>query len=168
MASRIFKSNSWSAVAVADATNLVNLQFMALQGGSSTQRTLIQQLMFGGQAGASAPVIGVFARDSTIGTTLTALTTGESDAPIDPATAALAAPVQVYTQNSGTKPQRSASSAFGNFSFNGFGGGFLWNAPPYKEFILLGNTASNGEASFSAFTGTTTASIGGHIMYETL
>lgn len=167
MAKRAFKSNSWSATAVADATNYTNLQFMALQGGSSTQRTLISEVSIGGQAGASAPSVMPFSRDSTAGGTPSALTTGESDAPIDPATAALAAPAVPFTQAS-TKPQRSASSAFYTFPFNLFGGFVRWVAAPYEEFILLGASAANGEASLSAFTGSTAGTVGATIIYESL
>lgn len=124
--------------------------------------------MVGGQASSSAPSIMVFSRDSTVGVTLTALTTGESDASVDPATAALAAPPVPFTQTSSTKPQRSASLGLANFSFNAYGGVVRWVAAPYAEFAMLGNTASFGEVSLSAFTGSTAANIGAHIIYEPL
>jgi hypothetical protein len=168
MAKRLFRSSTWSAVAVADATNMVNQQFMALQGGSTTQRTLISEIEVGGQATASAPSILQTSRDSTVGATLTALTTNESDSPIDPATAALAAVLVSFTQST-TKPQRSATFGLVNQSINAFGGIARWVAYPYEELIMYGSTAVNsGEVSLSAYTGSTTASIGAHIVYETL
>lgn len=167
MAKRIFKSNSWSATAVADGTNMVNQQFMALQGGSTTQRVMVSEIFIGGQASASAPAVMPFSRDSVVGATLTALTTGESDAAVDPATAALSAPAQPFTQST-TKPQRSSSLSFNTFPFNLFGGVIRWLAAPYEEYILLGNTASFGEASLSAFTGTVAGTVGASITYEPL
>jgi hypothetical protein len=167
MAKRSFKSTSWSAAAVADTTNYTNQQFMAIQGGSSTQRIMVSEILVGGLATSSAPSIMAFARDSTVGATLTALTTGESDTAIDPATAALAAPAQVFTQST-TKPQRSATLSLAVFPFNAYGGVIRWVAAPYAEFIILGNTASFGEASLSAYTGSTTANVGAHIIYEPL
>ncbi len=73
MAKRSFKSASWTPVAVADATNFTNAGYMALQGGSSTQRVGISEIFMGGQAGASAACNMVVARDSIVGATLTAL-----------------------------------------------------------------------------------------------
>jgi hypothetical protein len=167
MAKRSFSVATFQAVAVADTTNFVNQQVMGVQGGSATQRIMVSEVMMGGQATASAPVIGVLSRDSTVAATLTALTTNESDAPVDPATAALAAPVGTFTQST-TKGQRSVSAHLLSPSFNGFGGIFRWLAAPYEELIILGNTASNGEFSLSAYTGSTTCGVGAHIIYEAL
>jgi hypothetical protein len=167
MAKRVFKTASFTPVAVADAANFTNLGYMALLGGSSTQRTIIDEVYMGGLASASAPTLMIVGRDSTVGATLTALTTGESDAASDPATAALAAPVQPFTQST-TKPQRSSTLSLGNLSFNAFGGIVRWVPAPGQEWTMLGNTASFGEISLSAFTGGTPGLMGSHIIYETL
>jgi hypothetical protein len=141
---------------------------MALQGASATQRTGIAEIFMGGQAGASAGCNMVVSRDSTIGVTLTALGAGESDAPLDPATAALAAPVVPFTQST-TKPQRSATLGLLDLSFNAFGGIVRWVAFDQSEQLwMLGNAASFGEISLSAFTGGAPGAIGAHIIYETL
>jgi hypothetical protein len=141
---------------------------MALQGGSATQRVGVSEIFMGGQAGASAPTNMVVARDSTVGVTLTALTTGESDAPLDPASAALATPVVPFTQST-TKPQRSASLSLLMLPFNAFGGIVRWVAYDQSEQLwMLGNVASFGELSLSAFTGGTPGAIGAHIIYEPL
>lgn len=166
MATRTFISLGFTPVAVAAATNFTNLGYMALQGGSSTQLTLISEVLLGGLASASAPTPMALARDSTIGATLTALTTGESDEPDDPATAALAAPVSPFTQST-TKPQRSGSKALMGLGFNAFGGIINWQAAPGAEKRMLGNTASLGEISLSSFTGGTPGLITGSIVYET-
>lgn len=168
MAKRSFKSASWTPIAVADAAAFTNLGYMALQGGSATQRVGVSEIFMGGQAGASSPCNMVVARDSTIGVTLTALTTGESDAPLDPATAALAAPVVPFTQST-TKPLRSNSASLLMLPFNAFGGIVRWVAFDQSEQLwMLGNVASFGELSLSAFTGGTPGPIGAHIIYEPL
>lgn len=167
MSKRSFKSASWTPVAVADGANFTNQGFMALQGGSSTQRVIVSEIFMGGQAGASAPCNMVFSRDSVVGATLTALTTGESDASLDPSTAALAAPAQPFTQST-TKPQRAATLGLLALSFNAFGGIVRWVAAPEEEIGLLGNSASLGEVSLSAFTGGAPGAIGAHIIYEPL
>lgn len=168
MAKRSFKSASWTPVAVADTIAFTNLGYMALQGASATQRVGISEIFMGGQAGASAPCNMVVARDSTIGVTLTALGTGESDAALDPASAALAAPVVPFTQST-TKPQRAATLGLLDLSFNAFGGIVRWVAYDQSEQLwMLGNAASFGELSLSAFTGGTPGAIGAHIIYEPL
>jgi hypothetical protein len=167
MAKRVFKSATWTPLAVGDGANFTNLGYMALQGGSTTQRIRVPEIYMGGQAVASAPSIMILARDSVVGASLTALTTGESDAAMDPATAALAAPAQPFTQST-TKPQRSSTLSLLNLSFNAFGGIVRWVAAPDEEVWMLGNTASFGEISLSAFTGGTPGLMGAHIVYEPL
>lgn len=168
MAKRVFKSASWTPVAVADTTNFTDNGYMALQGGSSTQRTAISEVFMGGQAASSAVCNMIVSRDSTVGVTLTALGTGQSDAPLDPATASLAAPVIPFTAST-TKPQRSATSGLLNLSFNAFGGIVRWVAFDSTEQLwMLGNVASFGEISLSAFTGGSPGLMGSHIIYETL
>lgn len=167
MAKWSFKSSTWTPTAVADTANMTNLGFMALQGGSSTQVIKIIELYMGGQAAASSPCIMLLSRDSTAGGTLTALTTGESNAALDPATAALAAAQQPFTQSS-TKPQRSASLGLLNLTFNAYGGTVRWVAAPGEEIGMLGSSASLGEVSLSAYTGSTVGAMGAHIIYEPL
>lgn len=166
MAKRVFKSATWTPVAVADTVNFTDNGYMAMQGGSSTQRTNLLEIYLGGQAGASSPSLMILSRDSTVGATLTALTTGQSDASLDPATAALAAPLVPFTAST-TKPQRSATLGLLNLSYNAFGGIVRWVAAPGEEIGMLGNTASLGEISLSAYTGGTPGLTGSHLLYET-
>lgn len=168
MAIRTFAVASFTTDAVADVANLTDAKFMALQGGSSTQRTKIKEVYAGGlEDTTSSPQVLLLARDGTIGTNITALGTGESDTADDPATAALAAPVVSYTTAGTTQPQR-AKSYLANLSFNAIGGIVRLRFPEGQEPSMLGNTASNGEVSLSGFTGTIAAAIGAHIKYETL
>ena len=56
-----------------------------------------------------------------------------------------------------------------NCSLNAFGGVFFWRANKIEECpSVLGNTASLGEVSLSAFTGGTPGAIGTHFIYEPL
>ncbi len=167
MAKRSFKVSSFTPVAVADTTNFTDGGYMGLMGGSATQRIHVSEIYMGGQATASAPSIMIVARDSTVQATPTALGSGNSDAPIDPATAALAAPPVAFVAST-TKPQRSATAGLLNLSYNAFGGIVRWVAPPGGELVLLGNTASLGEISLSAFSGGTPGLTGAHIIYEPL
>jgi hypothetical protein len=166
MARRLFTVGSFTPVAVADAANYTDAGYMGLMGGSSTQRIAIQEVFLGGQATASAPTIMLLARDSTVQATPTALATPNSDGPLSASAAALAAPSVSFVAST-TKPQRSNSLTFPklNLSFNPFGGVVKWQPPQGGEFIILGNTASLGEASISAFTGTV-GLMGGTITYE--
>lgn len=152
---------TWTPVAFADAANMADTQYHAFQGGSSTQRTNLLEVYMGGQAGASSPSIMLVARDSTIGVTLSV----GRFAALDPATAALAAP-PVCFNTATTKPQRSATLSLLNLSFNAFGGIVRWVAAPGEEIGILGNTASFGEFSLSAFTGGTPGAMGSHFILE--
>lgn len=167
MADWSFKVATFTAGAHADAATLTANQFMALMGGSTTQRLRIKEVRWGGQASSSAPSYMLLSRDSTVHITPTALSTGESNAALDPATAALAAP-QVALTTATTRPQRSATLGLLNLSGNAYGGGGLYKAAEGDGLWILGNTASFGEVSLSAFTGSTSASVGAHIIYETL
>lgn len=167
MAKWSFKSATWTPAAVADTTAFTDKGYMAIQAGSTTQRIAISEIYLGGQAVADAACIMIVARDSVVGATLTALGAGESNAPNDPATAALAAPQQPFT-GSTTKPQRSATLGLLNLSFNAYGGIVRWVAPQGGELWLLGNAANAGEISLSAFTGGAPGLIGAHLVYEPL
>lgn len=165
MAKRSLSCPTVTTAATADTTNLANTTYLGiLQGGSSTQKILVLEIMMGGQSSAtSQPQIMTVARDSTVGGTVVA--GGTHDAAFDPSSAALAAP-PVAGNSATTLPQRSSTLQLLNFSFNAYGGMARWLAKDGEELGILGNTASLGEISVSAFTGTTAGAIGGHIVYE--
>lgn len=167
MAKRSFSVATWTPVAVADTTNFTDSGYMGLMGGSSTQRINVLEVYMGGQAGASTPTFMVLSRDSTVQATPTALTTGQKDAALDASTAALAAPPVTFVAST-TKPQRSSTLGLLNLSYNAFGGIVRWVAAPGEEISVLGNTASLGEVSLSAYTGGTPGLMGSHIVYEPL
>lgn len=167
MAKRSVAINTITPTATADTTNLVDATYPAIvQGGTSTQRINILEIFMGGQAGASSPTIMLLARDSTVGAT-NSYGTGQTDSALDAATAALAAPPLTGNTNT-TKPQRSATLHLLNLSFNAFGGIVRWVAAPGEEITTVGNTASLGEVSLSAFTGGTPGLMGAALIYEPL
>jgi hypothetical protein len=169
MAKRSCSHKTITPTATADATNLVDSTYpFAIQGGSSTQRNNINEIMLGGQASSSAPTFMVLGRDSQIATGSLTSDTNLLDQAIDAATAALAAPAAVFNKAATNKPQRSTSlGGLLNLSFNAYGGVIRWVAAPGFEINMVGNTASLGELSLSAFTGGTAGLLGAHMIYET-
>ncbi len=160
---------SLTPTATADATNLVDATYPgAIQGGSATQRINVYEIYMGGQApSTSSPCFMVFARDSQVATGSMTLSTNAHNAALDTAVAALAAPQQAFTAAATNKPQRSATLQLLMLPFNAFGGIVRWRAGQNEEISQVGNTASLGETSLSAFTGGTTGLMGTHILYET-
>lgn len=168
MAKRLFSYQNWTPTATADAAALANSTYMAVKGGSSTQRVKVIEIAISGLApSASSPTLMNFARSSTVATTPTALAAPASDGFEDPSASALSSSTITFTA-AGTGGQRSAVTTDGkiNVALNTYGGVFKWNAPQDGEFVLLGNTASSGEAYLSAFTGGTVGAVSAHIMYE--
>ena len=155
----------------ADNASLTASTYMALQGGTSTQLNFIDEIYMGGQATATAPMIMLLARDSTVMATPTALSAPNSNGPVNPSAGVLTAPA-VGAITASTQAIRSNSVSLGkkNFTFNAYGGMVRVNyANTQDRFGILGNTASLGEVSLSSFTGTTASqAIGAHILYETM
>lgn len=170
MSKRVYSIDTITPTATADTTALANATYVGcFLGGAATQRTLFDEIYLGGQATASAPTFMQLARDSTIGV---GAQSGGDDAPLDPATAALAAPVGVGNSFATSAPQRDAARKLLHLDFNAFGGIVKWKslAPDRSDSpVILGNTAALfGSASLSAFTGGTPGAMGGHVIYETI
>lgn len=167
MALRTFAFTSFTPTAQADTGALTNATYMALKGGSSTQRFRVEEIYMGGQAGASSVNDMVFARHSTVATTPTALAAPASDLLLDASATALATVVIPFTA-AATGPQRLAQGYLLTLSFNAFGGIVRWVTSPNEVGITgLGNTASLGEMSLSAKNDTGTAGLmSAHIIYE--
>lgn len=160
MAKWAFNQNTFTPVAVADTTNMTSAGFVALQGGSSTQRLIIAEIFLGGQATSSTVNQVAVARDTTAGGTLSG---GNGTVALDPATAALGAP-PVGFSTATTKPQRGANLYLLSPTFNAFGGVVRWAATPGYELGMLGNTNNNGEVSISTVAGT--GQMSAHILFE--
>lgn len=169
MARRIVSVTTITPTATADTTNLVDATFPnLLKGGTSTQQNKIHEISLSGQAASSSsPTFMILSFDSTVSATNSS-GAGQTDAALDPATAAFSNPPLTGNTNT-TKAQRSSTLHLMNCSLNAFGGVFFWRANKWEECpVVLGNTASLGEVSLSAFTGGTPGAIGAHMIYETL
>lgn len=166
MARWSISNKSFTPVAVGDAAVFTDNGYLALQGGSSTQRSNIIEVQMNGVAGSSSPQLMELARDSTVAaTSITAGTNGRGPAALDPSSAALAAP-PLAVGASTTKPQRSSTLSLLELGMNAFGGILRWVAADGEEIGILGNTASLGEVSLSAFTGGTPGLSTAHIIFE--
>ena len=168
MAKRIFSVQSFTPTAVADTTNLTNLAYMAIGASGAATGMTIMEIYIGGAATASTVNTMVFARDSTLGGTLTALPAGSSDGPADSRTAALAAVPLTFT-GATTIPQRSAATTAArlNLTHNAFGGIVRWVSAPGEEWGITGVTVNISESSLSCV-GSGGGLVGAHIVYENL
>src|SRR5258706_12173035 len=173
MARQIVSMTTLSPTATADgAVNLVDSTYpCVIQGGSATQVVNIWEISIIGQApSSSSPTFFILSYDGTqVGTGSNTYLSGQVDSAMNPATAALAAPVKTGNQWATNKPQRSLAGHLGNFSVNAFGGVAFWRANRAEEvFQVLGNAVTTGEISLSAFTGGTPGLCGSHVIYEPL
>lgn len=170
MAKRVVAVTSITPTATADTANLVDATYpWLIRGGSATQQINIIKMQLNGLATVQSPTIMTPGYDSTVGTGTNTLGTGQTDAPMNPNTAALAAPTLTGNSNATTKPQRSATLHGPNMSFNAFGGIALWQVSyPGEEIVVYGTAASVGEYSMSCFTGGTPGLMGAFAEYETL
>ena len=156
---------------VADANALTGSGYMALQGGTSTQTSFVEEVYIGGQATASAPAIMLLGRDSTVVTGGATVVTPNANGPVNPSAGVLTSPALGFINGTGSQAQRSNSVTLSKkvFTFNSFGGIVKASYQNTQDrFGILGNTASLGELSLSAFTGTTSSAVSAHILYETM
>jgi hypothetical protein len=159
---------TFTPTTVSNATNFTDGGHWTIQGGTATQRFDVYEIYLVGQSTAAGSMNSiVWTRDSTVGATLTALSSLQSQGSLDPASVApTSAPIAFSAAT--TKPQRSVSAAKLVLGFNPFGGVARWWVPAGSgaEFKLLGNTASNGEASISCTTIGTPGAMMATIQYE--
>lgn len=167
MAYRSFQAVNFTPTATADTTAMANSTYMAIKGGSGTQLIDIKEILVSGLVSTSSPTLLQFARHSTVATTPTALAAPNSDGPLHPSTAALAAPAVTFVA-AAAGGQRSAvtTDARLNLGLNAWGGVLRWLADLNEQFSILGATAALGEASLSAFTGGTVGACSAHVIYE--
>lgn len=170
MADRVFGVDNLSFTAVADATNFTDNGYMALQGVAA-QVSRIKEVYVAGLAASSTLMRLFLAYDSTVGATLTALASPNSNGAENAASSALSSGPSGFIAST-TKPQRTSSITLPkvNFSFNAFGSAIRkqWSDAPGAGFWLIGAGANTGEASLSAFTGSGAGPVGAHIEYEVL
>jgi hypothetical protein len=161
-------SLTWKSINLdpfADTTALTDSDYaFLLQGGNGTQVLKISELFIGGEATASAVVIPVLARDSTVGATVTAGTCRNTN--LD-ATSTAPGTLPVFGHSATTDPQR-ANLHLLTMSFNPFGGVVRWVARQGEELVTVGASANTGEVSLSGFTGSAASGgpTSGHCIYE--
>lgn len=151
-------------VAVADTNAFTSNGYACfLQGGSATMQIKVNEVYIGGESAASNPCTMAFGRDSTVGvTSITA--TGNFNALLDGSSVAPGT-IAVFGSGATTNPQRSAT--LGHLlqpALNAFGGIARWQARYGEEISTIGASASLGELSLSAVTGT--GQLSGHLLYE--
>jgi hypothetical protein len=171
MAKRSFIVQAQTFTAQAYTANLSNATYAALKGGSGTQLSDILEVLVSGMATASTVAAMQLSRVSTLEAgAITALASPNSDGPMHPSTAALAAVPVSFVAAATNGPQASAviTDARLNFALNLFGGIVRWNAAPTQQFSILGNTADLGEAVlFNSSTGGGSSGLANaHIIYE--
>lgn len=166
MAQRIFGVPTFSPTATNDTTALANGTHMSIGAGAALQGILVSEIYVGGQASASTVNQMLFARNSTIGVTPTALAAPNADGPKNGYSTATSTLAKTFVA-AGTAPQRSAttSTAKLNLTHNAFGGVVRWLAPPGGEWVIFGVTADISESSLSCITNGGGA-VGAHIVYE--
>lgn len=146
MAKYSYGKRNYTPVAVADTSAFTDEGYMAVQGGSATQRIEFNEFYMGGLAAASAAAQMIIARDSTVGATATS---GVMSAALDGSATAPGSLALAFSTST-TKPQRSATLQLLQLGFNAFGGVVRWVAPPGFEISTVGASASLGEISLSS------------------
>ncbi len=172
MAKRVATYETITPTATADTTDLVDSTYpMALVGSSSTQRCAIGEVWLAGQATSSAPTFMILGLDSQLATGSLTKDTALNDVSVDSSalvptvSGAATARVVVFNKAATLKPRRDVAGHLAPLSFNAFGGNLRlqwWDDP----FYLLGNAASFGEISLSAFTGGTAGALSCYLKYE--
>lgn len=151
MSKRAFSAGTWTPTATNDTTNLADNTHMSLNAGAS-QALYVVEIFMGGQAAASAINNMMFARNSTVGATLTALASPNTDGPLNTQAAAVTTVPGAFVAAT-TKPQRSSVATLArlNLGFNSFGGIVRWVAAPGEEWWIPG-TGIGVESSLSNIT----------------
>lgn len=172
MAKRIFTLGGQTFTAQAYTANLTNATYGAIKGGSATQLIDILEVSVNGMATASIVAAMQLVRASTIEAgAITGLASPNSDGPLHPATAALAAPPSTFVAAATNGPQASAVTTDPKLqlSLNLFGGIERWNASPTQQYSMLGNTAALfGELILfnSSTSGGSSGLCNAHLIYE--
>jgi hypothetical protein len=156
MADRVFTVPSFTATAVNDTTALTNGVHLSIGCGAALQGIMVKEIYVKGLASSlpANPNEMLFARNSTIGVTPTALSAPNSDGPKNGFSTAPATLPKTFVAAS-TPPQRSATTTNARLglSHNPFGGQAKWQAPTFDEgWLIFGITADISESSLSCLT----------------
>lgn len=169
MAKRIFASAGLSFTASAAGAAAASSTFLALKGGAATQIIDVLEVEVVGMASASTLGALILARASALETTPTALAAPHSDAGMSPSITALGSTVVPFVAAAtGPTPSNTVTDAHLNVGCNLFGGINRWNASPFQQWQIVGNTAPGGESVLwnSSTAGGATGAANAHIIYE--
>lgn len=171
MAKRTFNFNGTNVTASALGSAAGASQYMGIAGANGTQYIDILEVKVSGSGTASAVLGTTLARVSSAHTGgQSALASPNSDGPMNPATAALAAPPVTWIN--ATTLQSTPSSAAADTKFdlttNAFGGIVRENFAPTQQFSMVGSTATLGETVLfnSSSANGATGSFNAAIIYE--
>src|SRR5436190_257688 len=103
-----FYVNNLTLTAVADGANFTDSGYAALQGAGSAVLTKVKRWSISGLAAVTSAMQMAIAYDSTVGATLTALSSPNSNGPVNAKSQALSASPAGFIAST-TKPQRSNS-----------------------------------------------------------
>jgi hypothetical protein len=170
MSNRLLTIKTLTPTATADTTDLVDNTYHGfIQGGNATQRVVVKEVYLGGQApSTSSPCIMLLARSSQVSTGSATFGAGGTDAAVDGSATPPATLARVGNQAATLKPRRDTALCLWNLSVNAFGGELKYVPPAGGDVSIVGNTASLGEASLSAFSGGAPGLLGTTITYEIL
>lgn len=169
MAKRIFTSQGLTFTASAAGSAAASSTYMALKGGASTQLIDVLEVLISGKATASTVAAINLARASTIETTPTAIAAPHSDSAMFPNATALASTVVPFVAAAtGPTPSNTVTDAKLQLGLNLFGGIVRWNASPFQQWNIVGNTAPAGESVLwnSSTGGGSSGLADAHIIYE--
>lgn len=149
----------------AAATTLTSNQYVVLQGNSGFMQLRVSEVYIGGEAAAtSSPSYMLFARSGTLGTGA-ASGASISNVLTDGSAVAPGTVAQFGSTYATTQPTRG--NVLLRLSYNAYGGIVRWVASPDQSLSVVGNaTANQSDVTLSAFTGSTTVTASGHILYE--
>jgi hypothetical protein len=169
MPRRVFQVPNYTPTATADTTNLANNTFMGIGAATTATGLRVSEIRVTGLATSTGVALMMFARDSTLGASLTALAAPASDGPANTLTGALSSPMLTFNF-AGTSPQRSVATTAArlDLGLNTFGGISAWYGGPGEEWGIVGTAVNLSESSLSAFTGGSPGAIMSHIVYENI
>jgi len=171
MAKRLFAAYNVAYVAQAIGSIITNANsYMALRAPGANQLVDILEVLITGTAVSST--IGAFMLDraSTNSASETPLSAPNADGGQFPGISAIATNPIVAAITAGTQPIPSSATTDArlNLSLNTFGGILRWNAAPFQQYQMLGNTAPGAECVLlnSTASGGQNTTANAHIMYE--
>ncbi len=167
MSKRVFQAASYTPTVTPDGTTCASATYQDIEASAPTMLVEVMEIYEGGQASSSSINGMQFARNITIATTPTALTspTGSDGFMRTFAQTLGASAVCCVAASTGPARNTIGTQARLNLSFNSFGGIVRWVAAPGEEWGILGTVTLISASNLSAITGSS-GLMGSHIVYE--